>query len=199
MPSFHEDVLARFDAEGLDAIESHLASCPPCRHELAARVGDDVESRPIPRELVESAKRMADAPVSPRRSGLRVWVAAAAAIGAVAIGVALMDSRNEGPADVLRRGAPQDAAIELHSPVEGAGVPRSRVELRWSPVAGAQRYTVRILDARGAILEERTTETAGVEIREPGLQAGTLYYWYVLATTKEGRVVESRPRSFRIE
>lgn len=199
MPSFHEDVLARFDAEGLDAIASHLASCPSCRHELAARVRDDVEIRPIPRELVERAKSMAGAPAARRRSRLRVWVAAAAAVGAVAIGVAVMESRSVGRVDVLRRGAPQDAAIELHSPAEGAGVPRSRIEMRWNPVAGARRYTVSILDARGAILEERTTETPGIEIRDPNVEAGTLCYWYVAATTADGRVVESRPRSFRVE
>ena len=201
MTSFHEDVIERFLAgTDTEAVELHLSSCPPCRRALAAGLGDEPEIRPIPRELLEKAKRIGVR--SARGNRRRAWLTAAALFAAIAIGVVirsrLVDPVRE-PADVLRRGSAPNATIQLTSPRDGGRVNRSRVELRWTPVPDGRRYTVRILDTHGAILLERTSDTTSIEITDLSVERGARCYWYVIATTGDGHTIESPLRSMQVD
>lgn len=196
MPPLHEEFVLRFEG-GERSVEvlSHLVDCHQCRHEVEERSAESPELQAVPAELVARAKHPGRGPrrFDFRRAG---WVAAAA-IAATALAVLLVP-RAEEPRVALRSMGSSGARVEVLTPAADATVAASAFDLQWSPVTGARRYTVRVLDERGGILAERTTERTTVTIEDLPVTEPAFCYWYVIAAAEDGRILESRPRPLRV-
>ena len=104
-------------------------------------------------------------------------------------------SRSREPAPTSA-GAPEtDKGFSLVSPF-GEATAESRPEFHWTPLAGAVRYSVAIVDERlHPVQHSRALRTTSWRPRRP-LRRGRTYLWQVTATLRHGStVVASGPSS----
>jgi hypothetical protein len=149
----------------------HLASCARCRGAVAS-IARTVSNPDV---------------VRARRSAFETWrpvvYRIALPIAAAVIVVVL-----------VRPGRDQEAADRHRAPtIEAAPAPRavfpvetvdSVPELRWTSVAGADRYRVSLFDAGGQVLYERQmADTFAILPDSIAMRSGTLYLWKVEART----------------
>lgn len=81
--------------------------------------------------------------------------------------------------------------LDTLSPV-GAWVMEPRPALRWTPVAGAEAYRVRLTDEAGKLLHEARTDATRAGLPQAlQLEAGPVYVWQVEALLPGGRRIES--------
>jgi len=138
-------------------IEAHLADCEECRTEVV-EVADLVRTQPLR-----------------RRWYLSVGLAAAAVLLVVTATIPLWRQGEESREPVITL-AP---APHLLAPVDRVALVDT---LRWTSVARADRYRVRLFDANGALLfEQSTTDTLLALPASTTLQPGATYYWMVEA------------------
>lgn len=114
-----------------------------------------------------------------------------------ALKAALTDGRVRTPAalnalagrsGVLLGGSSEGVAFPLVGPV-GTVVRTDRPTLRWRPLAGAQGYTVTLLDADlNPIAISPPLTATGWTVARP-LERGQTYVWQVAAQTKGGEVI----------
>ena len=177
-------------------VEDHLADCEACRKRL-------VELHLEPDEL-----EMASPPAEPwlhraRDLGAQTpphgWLwPLAAGLTATVLGSGLWLLWDQTPTAEVEpdvgaqvfRAADTVQPLELLSPAEDALLPRASVDLRWTPVVGAIRYRVVMLDLSGApIAEHRTDQPHWLW---PGRTDDG--FWYVEAELADGSRIESEPR-----
>lgn len=101
------------------------------------------------------------------------------ALGVVAVLVGAALTRSDSPAPAADVGDPVDIASASH--VVGSSSPRSRVSVTWSPVAGAEGYSVRWSQG-AADMPDRATDLSGsaTQSTSPVLTPGR--WWFHLRT-----------------
>jgi anti-sigma factor RsiW len=104
-------------------------------------------------------------------------------------------SRSREPAPMSTGAPPPNKAFALLSPF-GEAIAESRPEFHWTPLAGAVRYSVAIVDERlHPVQHSRAVRTTSWRPRRP-LRRGHTYLWQVTATLRGGStVVASGPSS----
>jgi hypothetical protein len=161
---------------------AHLASCARCRATLAslARILADPE---VARELTAI-----EAAPAPRWRRFALPAAAAAAILVLFLGP--LDLLRQKPADLHR--APTITNGSLPSAVTPQGAVGDVAELRWTPVAGADRYRVTVFDAEGRVVYEAEPVAAVAPLPDSvRLTPGRQYLWKVEARVGFDRWVAS--------
>jgi len=162
----------------------HVASCPRCRGAVAA-VARAIADPAVARELSAS-------PSGRRRYRIAVPLAAAAVL------LLLLWSPGNDPTSG-HRGAPPPPPATTPIPRFPVGAVAAVRDLRWSPVAGADRYRVTLFDATGSVVY--ATETSNTDIALPDSIAfvpGAAYLWKVDARTGFDRWVASELAEFRV-
>jgi hypothetical protein len=151
------------------AVMPHLATCARCRG-VVASVARGLADPAVAREVAAVEGRS-------RRDWLRIGLPAAAA--AILLAVALprwVEDMRGG-----HRGPPVPGAVAPH-PVAPVGTVADAAALRWTAVAGANRYRVTLFDAAGRVLYE--TQLADTAVALPDsvtLAPGRPYLWMVEA------------------
>lgn len=149
----------------------------------AARVGEELRSRPAgpawPERFAEALRRAA------------LPLAAAASVALMVL-VQLPEPGQLGPG--IRGTSSTGAAtgIVLITPSEGGSLMQARGTFRWEPVAGAETYTVTVVDPAGAVVW--TTRTSDTRVAVPAnlvLGLGESYAWWVETVLDTGEEVES--------
>ncbi len=173
----------------------HAISCPACAESW--RLAGDVAADALPRAIPEAGE---SATLRARALRLRWALGAAAAIAAVALGVAVIESSLRDHRAPVYRSARAGAVASLVQP--GSKLPRSGFVLRWSGPEGA-RYdvTVGTVDLR-PLAEARSLGAA--EYRVPpdalaGLPRGARVLWRVEAELPDGRRVSSTTYENEVE
>ncbi len=138
-------------------------------------------------DIVWAAARAA----RPRRSSMRIWMAAASVLLAVSITGTWWLAR---PGDDVLRGA--DSPITLVSPVGEAGATSRFV---WRTIPEADRYLLVVVDSAGNDVFAMETRDSSVSLPDSvRLDAGREYLWWVQATTRTGASVTAVTQRVRI-
>ena len=188
-------------------VEEHLADCDLCRSRLVELhvERDELEQSFAPPEplLRQLGDLGGDAPSTrrPMAGQLRLLAAVLATL-VLGGGFWIFQSRQP-PGAVPRsevsgpvfRTTEAVETLELLSPAPETTLPAGPVDLSWTPVVGAVRYRVMVLDPAGVpIAEQRTEQTLW---RWPGgVDAG---FWYVEAELADGSRIESEPSQLVFE
>jgi len=149
----------------------HVASCPRCRSIVAS----------VARALADPgvAREVASPRVAGRRRFYRIALPAAAA--AVLLVLAWPRHGDEGRSPP-HRSPPGATAVPV--PRAPAGVVAQAETLRWTPVAGADRYRVTLFDSGGRVLfETQLADTLAALPDSILLDPGRPYLWKVEART----------------
>ena len=143
----------------------HVGSCPRCRAAVAS-VARALADPTVARELSVSARG-------------RRWYRLALPLAAAAVLLLLLSSPGDDRLPV-HRGSPPPPPATTPIPRSPVGAVAAVNELRWSPVAGADRYRVTVFDATGRVIY--ATEGSDTMVTFPDsvpLSAGAPYLWKV--------------------
>lgn len=167
------------------AVLSHVGACPPCR----SAVGSVAQALADP----AVAREVAGAQGARRRLS---WIALPLAAAAVLLLVTWPPPLDElGP---VHR-APPITAATTPVPLAPIGAVAEADVLRWSAVAGADRYRVTLFDAAGRVVyEARLTDTVTALPDSVALAPGRPYLWKVEARTGFDRWAASELVEFSI-
>jgi len=163
---------------------SHVASCSRCR-EAVASVARVLADPAVAREL--SVSRSA-----------RRWYRIAVPLAAAAVLLLLLWSPGDDRSPA-HRGPPAPPPATTPAPRSPVGVVAAVHDLRWSPVAGADRYRVTVFDATGGVVY--AAEASDTVIAVPDsvpLVPGAAYLWKVDARTGFDRWATSELAEFRV-
>lgn len=187
-----------------DDLEAHLAVCDECRAGVALlRFRDEDRIETADPEMLRRAQALASASAALARTGSRRRLVLRASLAAgllAAAGLALWQRGGAGPRTPVER---QDAgpAIEALSPARGEAVEAAHLAFHWSPVGGADRYVVSVIDAGGNAVAALETGPPGGRVSWPADRplppAGT-YLWRVRALVLDRVLAETRPVPFEI-
>ncbi len=184
-----DDLIAAF-ADGSLApdlrasILPHVASCARCR-EAVASVARALSDPVVAREL-------SVAPHGRRRYRIALPLAAAAVL------LLLLASPGDDRSSA-HRGPPPSPPATTPVPRSPVGAVASVRDLRWSPVAGADRYRITLFDATGNVVY--ATETSDTIVAFPDSIAfvpSAVYLWKVDARTGFDRWATSELVEFRV-
>ena len=162
----------------------HVASCARCRGavaSLARALADPV----VAREISVS-------------SGRRRWYRITVPLAAAAVLLLLLSSP-AGERSPVHRGPPPPPPATTPVPRSPLGAVAAVDDLRWSPVAGADRYRVTVFDATGGVVYG--TEVSDTVLAFPdsvALVPGASYLWKVDARTGFDRWAASELAQFRV-
>jgi len=166
------------------SILPHVASCPRCRLAVAS-VARALADPAVARELSAS-------------SNGRRWYRIAVPLAAAAVLLLLLSSPGDDRSPV-HRGPPPPPPATTPIPRSPVGAVAAVNALRWSPVAGADRYRVTVFDATGGVVY--ATELADTVVAFPdsvALIPGDSYLWKVDARTGFDRWAASELAEFSI-
>ncbi|HEX9349168.1 MAG TPA: hypothetical protein VF919_16465 [Gemmatimonadales bacterium] len=176
------------DAERRGRALAHVATCAHCRRAVAS-VAAALADGPITHEIeVVEGRRRRRGPL------LRIAVPLAAAATVLLF---LWSPRNEGAPG--HRGPPAPPPATTPVPRSPVGVVALVNDLRWSHVAGADRYRVTVFDATGGVVY--TAEASDTVVAFPDsvpLVPGAAYLWKVDARTGFDRWAASVLAEFRV-
>lgn len=193
-------------------VAQHLAACGHCRARLGmlARLARIEDREDVPEDLLARAKQLP----SGGRTGLRTWHAAmAAAVVVLAIGLFVgggwfaglgpgghpADPGGETPARQLRSLDHEGLRPRILNPAADAELGPGAVVFRWTPVEGALRYQVLLLDESGRPLLAQQLEATTWEFDDVSeLQPGRRYYVRVIAELTDGRAAASGHTAFSV-
>ena len=191
--------------EARQQLEDHLADCSHCLALVGLVSGELEENGPaaVPEASVARARTLARprlrrlGPLPPQ------WAAAATVVLAVGLLLVVAQPRHPFDSDTWS-GSPatrtaQSPGPQLLSPAEGATIDGAQLTVRWSGVAGARYYEVRLLTAGGDVVSDG--HVVGTEWRPPNramLRPGLEYFVHVDAYVSEGKAVGSEYVSFRV-
>ena len=174
------------DAAARDVATAHVAGCARCRRAVSS----------VARALADPAvSREVRATARPRLRLLTIasGLAAAAILAFVALPWRSLDDTSTHRAPTIT-GA---ASPVLMAPV---GVVAEARSLRWTSVAGADRYRVTLFDATGGVLSETlTADTVVTFPTEVSLERGRSYFWKVEARTGFNRWSSSDLVEFSVQ
>lgn len=152
--------LPDLSAESRQLLMGHLTICDRCR------LVRDVT--PLVIETLREQNTAGSGPIPRHRGrrrslpGLRLGTVAGAALVAASFALlAILPPRIPSPGDLTRDG---QAAPRLLRPLPGEIVPSDDVNLQWSPIRGATRYTVQLTEIGGDWRWSGTTEVSGLDI-----------------------------------
>lgn len=184
------------------AFEAHMVDCDHC----LALVGLLSRAREAaPAAVPEDAPLRRGSPGPSARATPR-W-AAAAGLALAVFGVWQLTAPSvrvpdaEGIANVrsIRGADARSADLRLLSPTDGATLQRSASAVRWSAVAGAQGYDVRVVnDAGDVVSEARVVGTAWQLPNPERLKPGVDYFVHVDALLIGDKTVSSPHVAFRV-
>ena len=166
------------------SILPHVASCPRCRLAVAS----------VARALADPAVA---GELSVSSNGRR-WYRIAVPLAAAAVLLLLLSS----PADdrsPVHRGPPPPPPAMTPVPRSPLGTVAAVNDLRWSPVAGADRYRVTVFDATGGVVYGvKVSDTVVAFPDSVALVPGDSYLWKVDARIGFDRWAASELAEFRI-
>lgn len=166
------------------AVLPHVASCSRCR-EAVASVARVLADPAVARELAVS------------RSGRR-WYRIAVPLAAAAVLLLLLSSPGD-EGSRAHRGPPPPPPATTPVPRSPLGVVAAVHDLRWSAVAGADRYRVTVFDATGGVVyAAEASDTAIAFPDSVTLVPGAAYLWKVDARTGFDRWATSELAEFRV-
>jgi hypothetical protein len=166
---------------------AHVATCPLCRRAVAS-VAEALAARPITHEIeiVEGRRR--------RRPMLRIAAPLAAAATVLLLLWSPADDRPPG-----HRGPTPPPPATTPVPRAPIGPVAAVNALRWSPVAGADRYRVTVFDASGGVVYAAEASDTVVAFPDSvALVPGASYLWKVDARTGFDRWAASELAEFRV-
>jgi len=181
----------------------HVSGCARCQTELTlfAEINDPApaagEGAAVQWVVAELRRRRSHASAD-RRSGSAGWrvlrlpglLAAAAAVFVLAVGYAAWD--REPPVRDLRDAGGGYRTLELQALAPSGDVRAAPRDLEWSPVDGAARYDVVVLEVDRTVLWQGASTTARVSLPGPVVarfEPGKTILWEVTARTRDGAVV----------
>jgi hypothetical protein len=185
-----DDTLAAL-AEGTLAAEDradalgHVASCARCRG-IVASIARAVAEPRVAREVRALERR-------PWRAlgGWAAGIAAAAALLLVILPIQEPEPAPHRSPPITAASAPE--AVRPSGPVADAS------SLRWTPVAGADRYRVALFDAQGGVLFQTEVEGTVAVLPDSALPSpGGTYWWQVEARVGFDRWVASELIEFSV-
>lgn len=151
----------------------HLADCARCRSAVASlsrTLADPLVAREIP---------------SSSRARRRVLTMAIPVAAAAVLVLLVAPQRGD---DGSPHRAPTITAVSSPVLMSPVGVVASAQTLRWSTVAGADRYRTTLFDDAGAVVYETQTVDTSITLPDSiGLVPGRSYLWKVDARTGWGR------------
>ena len=166
------------EEERVEAL-AHVASCARCRG-LVASVARALADPRVSREV-----RAVE-----RRPGRLVggWAAGIAAAAAAILLMVMPAQEREPPS----HRAPPITAASAPEAVRPSGSVADASSLRWTPVAGADRYRVALFDAQGGVLFQTEVEGTVAVLPDSALPSpGETYWWQVEARVGFDRWVAS--------
>jgi len=184
-----EDIIAALAdgslaADARAAVLPHVATCARCR-EAVASVARALADPAVVREF-------------PDARGGRRWLRIAVPLAAAALLVLLVSS----PWDAGsrgHRGPPPPPPASTPIPRSPVGSVAAVTDLRWSPVAGADRYRVTVFDATGGVVyASESSDTVLAFPDSVALVPGAAYLWKVDARTGFDRWAASELAEFRV-
>lgn len=208
-------------------VEGHLADCAHCLGQVRFLVRSDaevIESAPVPLSrpsLIDTLRDRGRRWLSPpRRPALATLALAASLLAAVVVtvqygvrsapkgldtgGGAVDTAQPAQPEREVRthRPSPGAAGADLPTvlnPRDGSEVARASLVLAWEPVPEALSYSVRLVDAAGALVWQDETETISTTVPpEVELTPGGRYYVWVAANLRSGLRQRAHAVEFRI-
>jgi hypothetical protein len=159
----------------------HVMSCADCRREL---------------DLLRSIEHAGVAAGSATRpSGRRAWLMPAALAASLLVAVGVGREALHRNTDTTRGGSDDGVVLVQPGATATAGTP---VVFAWRPVAGASRYELEVLDARGSVAASAVTRDTSVSPASAGRLPPGEYRWWVRATTSDARALRSDMRPLRL-
>jgi len=176
------------DAAARGPALAHVATCALCRRAVASVV-EALAAAPITHEIeVVEGRRRRRGPL------LRVAAPLAAAATILLLLWSPADDRSLG-----HRGPPPPPPATTPVPRSPVGAVAGVNELRWSPVAGADRYRVTVFDATGGVVYAAAVPDTLVAFPDSiALVPGASYLWKVDARTGFDRWAASELAAFRV-
>jgi hypothetical protein len=162
----------------------HVASCARCRGAVAS-VARALADPGVAREVSVSSRR-------------RQWYRITVPLAAAAVLLLLLSSP-AGERSPVHRGPPPPPPATTPVPRSPLGAVAAVDDLRWSPVAGADRYRVTVFDATGRVMY--ASEVSDTVVLFPDsvlLVPGAAYLWKVDARTGFDRWAGSELVEFRV-
>jgi len=167
---------------------AHVAMCALCRRAVAS-VAEALADGPVTHEIeIVEGRRRRWGPI------LRIAAPLAAAATVVLLLWSPADDRRPG-----HRGPPAPPPATAPVPRSPVGAVAAVNDLRWSHVAGADRYRVTVFDATGGVVY--ATEALDTVVAFPdsiALIPGASYLWKVDARTGFDRWAASELAEFRV-
>ncbi len=182
-----------------DSLELHLADCSHCLAlvGLLSRERAVTTAEPVPELAIARTRTLANAGARRGRPFAPQWAAAAVVVLAAAalVRFAVLPQSADVP---TTRTAPSPG-LSLLSPGPGAIVGRNQLTVRWTPVAGAHYYDVRVVTDAGDVVTEQQVSGTEWRPRNPAaLRPGLEYFVHVDAYVSEGKSIGSEHVSFRV-
>jgi hypothetical protein len=177
-----------------DVMEAHLAGCAECRLSLTALAMESGAAAAPPAALLDRARD--HTPAALRRAGL----AAAAALLLILAGGWWLAQRPAGSPDPIYRGH-ADGLFKDLVPAPGATLAAAEARFGWSPVAGADRYTLVVTRPDTSVVLMLMVRPEGVPAAwpqgEPPLPGE--YLWTVRALAVDREIAITRPIPFTLQ
>lgn len=169
----------------------HLARCPHCQRSVASvarALGDRTVAREVARVEALLTRRLR-----------WYWVSASALASAAVLLLVVQQGRVAGPPQTGSHRAPTIANGSMPTLTAPVGLVAAADELRWSAVAGADRYRVTLFDSTGRVIYEiEPADTVAALPDSLPLRAGNRYLWKVDARIGVDRWVSSNLVEFSI-
>lgn len=189
-----------------ETLELHLAECADCRRNLAlifSKKANETETFETPKSLIETVKNL---PPKESKSAffsyswLKIAFASVLVLGVAFVGFYVLQKPPVSSDDVLRNDAVNRNSFELLAPENNANISGENIEFRWSAMQNAKNYSLVVLDEKGDILKEISTEKTQIQtsISALNLTKEKHYFWHILVKFADGTVAESENRKISI-
>ena len=167
------------------AVLPHVATCSRCRSAVAS-IARALADPAVARELSSSPSR-------------RRWYRIAVPLAAAAALLLLLVSPGADDQSSTHRGSPPPPPATTPVPRSPVGAVASVDYLRWSPIAGADRYRVTVFDATGSVVYAADVRDTLVAFPDSiALLPGGSYLWKVDARTGFDRWAASELVEFKV-
>lgn len=205
-----------------ERVETHIARCDSCLEQVGFLTKQSqVVTQPAPPLLLHRAEQLKSAALENAPLAWK-WMTVAAAIGIVAIGLALWrgeqppiqqrpinvataqkhlapvvsDNPNSGTEMAVRSLTPNASLPVVLSPQPGATVHASDFIIRWEPIANATAYEIRLVTADGDLVWRKRVHEDSVSPPTATLRPGVKYFVWVRALLPDGKTQQSAAVGF---